>query len=111
MPPIVSDTTPINYLILIEAIDVLPQLYGRILIPETVRAELLDPNAPAEVRSWVMQPLLLGLRLYLFASLPILLSHILIVVNEMPSPLRRNWKPLLSSWTNEMVSVRPVLAI
>lgn len=31
---VVADTTPINYLILIEEIDVLPKLYGRIIIPE-----------------------------------------------------------------------------
>jgi len=29
---VVADTTPINYLILIEEIDVLPKLYGRVII-------------------------------------------------------------------------------
>ncbi len=53
MPPIVADTTPLNYLVLIEAIDVLPQLYGRILIPPTVHAELSHDQAPAQVREWV----------------------------------------------------------
>jgi predicted nucleic acid-binding protein len=33
MAVIVSDTTPLNYLVLIEAVEVLPRLYGRILIP------------------------------------------------------------------------------
>ncbi len=56
MSPIVADTTPINYLVLIEAINVLPQLYGRILIPPAVLAELSDPQAPAQVRDWIMQP-------------------------------------------------------
>lgn|SRR5579859_78766 len=55
MPPIVADTTPLNYLVLVEAIDVLPQLYGRILIPPAVLAELSDPLAPAQVRDWIMQ--------------------------------------------------------
>jgi predicted nucleic acid-binding protein len=31
---VVADTTPINYLILIEEIDVLPKLYGRVVFPE-----------------------------------------------------------------------------
>jgi predicted nucleic acid-binding protein len=30
---VVADTTPMNYLILIEVIDVLPKLYGRVVIP------------------------------------------------------------------------------
>jgi predicted nucleic acid-binding protein len=55
MPPIVADTTPLNYLVLIEAIEVLPQLYARILIPPAVRAELSDPQAPTAVRQWVTQ--------------------------------------------------------
>jgi|SRR5580765_4862975 len=55
MPPIVADTTPLNYLVLIEAIDVLPQLYGRILIPPAVLTELSDPQAPAKIRDWAAQ--------------------------------------------------------
>jgi predicted nucleic acid-binding protein len=55
MTPVVADTTPLNYLVLIEAIDVLPQLYGRILIPPAVHAELSDSLAPPEVRAWMMQ--------------------------------------------------------
>lgn len=55
MPTTVADTTPLNYLVLIEAIDVLPQLYGRILIPLAVHAELSDPLAPAQVREWIKQ--------------------------------------------------------
>jgi predicted nucleic acid-binding protein len=55
MPPIVADTSPLNYLVLIEAIDVLPQLYGRVIIPPAVFAELSDPQAPTHLRSWVIQ--------------------------------------------------------
>lgn len=56
MPPIVADTTPLNYLVLIEAVDVLPRLYGSVLIPPSVLAELSDPHAPGEVRAWAAQP-------------------------------------------------------
>jgi predicted nucleic acid-binding protein len=55
MLPIVADTTPLNYLVLIDAVGVLPRLYGRVLIPPSVLAELADPLAPAQVRAWVMQ--------------------------------------------------------
>jgi predicted nucleic acid-binding protein len=41
---VVADTTPINYLILIEEIDVLTKLYGRVIIPHVVREELLRPR-------------------------------------------------------------------
>lgn len=53
MPLIVADTTPLNYLILIHAIDFLPNLYGRVLIPYAVRTELAHPSAPEVVRSWI----------------------------------------------------------
>ncbi|SRR5216683_4153089 len=56
MPPIVADTTPLNYLVLIESVEVLPRLYGRVLIPPSVLAELSDPHAPEQVRTWAMQP-------------------------------------------------------
>ena len=53
MQGIVSDTTPLNYLVLIEAIDVLPRLYERVLIPPAVRAELSASQAPEPVREWI----------------------------------------------------------
>jgi predicted nucleic acid-binding protein len=53
---VVADTSPINYLVLIGAVDVLQPLYGRVLVPQTVAAELLDPDTPAAVRVWIAQP-------------------------------------------------------
>jgi predicted nucleic acid-binding protein len=52
---IVSNTTPLNYLVLIEAVQLLPRLYQRILIPPAVREELTRPRAPEAVRLWVAQ--------------------------------------------------------
>jgi predicted nucleic acid-binding protein len=49
---VVADTSPINYLILIEEIDILTKLYGRVVIPRAVRDELLRPSAPEMVRAW-----------------------------------------------------------
>jgi predicted nucleic acid-binding protein len=53
---VVADTTPINYLILIEEIDVLAKPYGGVVIPHVVREELLRPRAPAAVREWTERP-------------------------------------------------------
>jgi predicted nucleic acid-binding protein len=53
---VVADTTPINYLILIGEIEVLAKLYGRVVIPETVRSELTQAGAPARVREWIAHP-------------------------------------------------------
>jgi predicted nucleic acid-binding protein len=50
---VVADTSPINYLILIQEIDILPKLYGCVVIPQTVREELVRPSAPQLVRSWI----------------------------------------------------------
>jgi predicted nucleic acid-binding protein len=55
MQSIVADTTPLNYLVLVQAADILPELY-RILIPLAVKAELAHANTPAVVRAWISQP-------------------------------------------------------
>jgi len=49
MAVIVSDTTPLNYLVLIEAIDLLPGIYRRVLIPPAVWVELAQPRTPEPV--------------------------------------------------------------
>jgi hypothetical protein len=53
---VVADTGPLNYLVLIEAIELLPKLFEKVFAPEAVRAELLDQDAPAVVRAWAAQP-------------------------------------------------------
>jgi predicted nucleic acid-binding protein len=50
---VVADTSPINYLILIQEIDILPKMYGSVVVPQTVRDELVRLSAPQLVRSWV----------------------------------------------------------
>ncbi|HEY1207742.1 MAG TPA: DUF3368 domain-containing protein [Terracidiphilus sp.] len=49
---VVADTTPLNYLILIAEIELLPALYESVLIPLEVHRELLKPNTPPQVRAW-----------------------------------------------------------
>jgi predicted nucleic acid-binding protein len=48
---VVADTGPLNYLVLIDAIDVLPSLFDRTFIPAAVYRELTHPEAPAEVQA------------------------------------------------------------
>src|SRR5690242_3683282 len=53
---VVADTSPLNYLVLIEAVDVLKPLYSRVLVPKTVASELQAGNTPATVRAWIARP-------------------------------------------------------
>ncbi|SPF37993.1 conserved hypothetical protein [Candidatus Sulfopaludibacter sp. SbA4] len=50
---VVADTTPLHYLVLIEEIHLLPALYGRVLIPPAVAAELTARGTPEPVRRWI----------------------------------------------------------
>jgi predicted nucleic acid-binding protein len=50
---VVADTSPINYLIQIDCDFLLPMLYGRILVPAAVIAEMRHSAAPLAVRRWL----------------------------------------------------------
>jgi len=50
---VVADTSPINYLVLIGQIEILPRLYSTVLVPPEVVAELADSGAPLEVSDWI----------------------------------------------------------
>lgn len=50
---VVSNTSPLNYLVLIEEVDVLARLYGRVLVPPAVILELEADSAPQSVRDWI----------------------------------------------------------
>lgn len=56
MQVVIADTGPLNYLLLVGEVDLLPQLFEVVLIPETVRAELADNAAPDIVRGWALAP-------------------------------------------------------
>ena len=49
---VVADTGPLNYLLLIDAIDLLPKLFEKIFVPAAVHRELTHPAAPEPVRRW-----------------------------------------------------------
>ncbi len=47
---VVSDTTPLNYLALVGEIELLPKIFGRVLIPPAVLKELMSDRTPEAVR-------------------------------------------------------------
>ena len=53
---VVSDTSPISHLVLISEAGVLPELYGKILIPRAVWSELSSPEGPELLQKWTRQP-------------------------------------------------------
>ena len=53
---VIADSTPLNYLILIHQVDLLPQLFDRILIPPAVLEELQHQETPDVVRRWIARP-------------------------------------------------------
>lgn len=53
---VVADTGPLNYLVLIGASELLPQLFATVLVPATVHAELAHRDAPPSVRAWAERP-------------------------------------------------------
>ena len=50
---VVADTSPLNYLVLIGAIEVLPRLFDKILVPTQVLDERRHSDAPQIVQAWV----------------------------------------------------------
>jgi predicted nucleic acid-binding protein len=53
---VVSDTTPLNYLVLIHAIDVLPPLFSEVYVPPSVITELTRLKTPPIVKLWAQNP-------------------------------------------------------
>jgi predicted nucleic acid-binding protein len=53
---VVSDNSPLQYLILIECIDALSSLYGQVLTTPQVIDELNQAATPDAVRSWAKSP-------------------------------------------------------
>lgn len=51
---VIADTFPINYLVLIDLIQILPDLFGKVIIPQVVLRELQSTSAPDVVRQWLM---------------------------------------------------------
>jgi predicted nucleic acid-binding protein len=52
----VSDTSPLRSLILVEQVDVLPQLFDQVLVPPAVLLELSQARTPEPARLWAASP-------------------------------------------------------
>jgi len=52
----VADTSPLNYLIQIDEIDLLPALFGHLSLPQAVLQELQHPKTPKRVQEWILHP-------------------------------------------------------
>ncbi|MFZ0961632.1 MAG: DUF3368 domain-containing protein [Terriglobia bacterium] len=50
---VVSNTSPLRYLVAAGQADLLAKLFGTILIPNAVEREILDPHAPPSVQHWM----------------------------------------------------------
>ncbi|MGH9897335.1 MAG: DUF3368 domain-containing protein [Pyrinomonadaceae bacterium] len=50
---VISDTAPLNYLVLIDCQDVLRDLFGRVIIPHKVFTELQRNETPEKVQEWI----------------------------------------------------------
>lgn len=54
---VISDTTPLHYLVLIGHAGILSVLFGKVVIPAAVASELQRPQTPEVVRAWMASPL------------------------------------------------------
>jgi len=50
---VVSDTSPLRYLIAAGQADLIAKLFGTVHIPRAVEGEILDPHSPLAVRQWM----------------------------------------------------------
>jgi predicted nucleic acid-binding protein len=53
---VVADTSPLNYLVLIGSIDLLPALFQQVTVPPAVVTELCHAGSPEAVRQWAQSP-------------------------------------------------------
>jgi predicted nucleic acid-binding protein len=53
---VITNNTPLRYLILLGYVEILPALFGRLIIPQAVVHELQHPRTPAVVQAWVAHP-------------------------------------------------------
>jgi predicted nucleic acid-binding protein len=53
---VVTDTSPLNYLVLVESVDVLPRLFSDVYTAPEVLRELRHERAHAAVQAWASSP-------------------------------------------------------
>jgi predicted nucleic acid-binding protein len=53
---VISDSSPLNYLVLVGQADLLAKLFAQVVIPPAVHSELQRESTPTIVRQWVTRP-------------------------------------------------------
>lgn len=53
---VVTNSSPLCYLVLIDQIQLMQVMFNEILVPEAVICELADEGAPSAVHDWIAQP-------------------------------------------------------
>jgi predicted nucleic acid-binding protein len=53
---VVADTSPLNYLVLIEQVEILAVLFEKVFVPQIVRDELRHDETLESVRRWITEP-------------------------------------------------------
>lgn len=53
---VVADASPLNYLIQLQADDLLHRVFRQVLVPRAVMLELSHPRAPEAVAAWTLHP-------------------------------------------------------
>jgi predicted nucleic acid-binding protein len=53
---VVADTSPLHYVVLAGAVEVLQLLYTLVLVPQTVAGELQGAGTPDTVETWITDP-------------------------------------------------------
>ena len=53
---VVADSSPLQYLILLEQTALLQHFYGQVVVPDAVAAELRAARTPESVRVWMSRP-------------------------------------------------------
>ena len=50
---VISDTSPLRYLIETDLVHILEALFGKVIIPQAVFGELQRPKTPQKVKNWI----------------------------------------------------------
>lgn len=98
MQLVIADTGPVNYLLLIGHIEILPALFEKVILPSAVKDELANPATPLPVRNWIAAPpLWVDIR---HTAIPLTNASMggSVRVKHLRSRSQPNSTPICSSW-------------
>jgi predicted nucleic acid-binding protein len=53
---VVSDSSPLSVFVCLNQIEILPTLFGQVVVPRAVVSELAHPRSPQALRDWMASP-------------------------------------------------------